>query len=67
MSQKFFFPCIQGTIDKIVRILRRKRMKTTFSPSNTIQKLLSLVKDPVNPKSTRESINSLLIRQILHW
>lgn len=42
-------------------------MKTTFSPSNTIQKLLSLVKDPVNPKSTRESVNSLLIRQILHW
>lgn len=41
---------IQGTMDKIVRILKRHPIPLTFIPLNTIRISLILVKDPMNPR-----------------
>ena len=43
-------PFIQGVIDKIARILRKKDIKTCFRPLSTINFFfLKLVKDPIDP------------------
>ena len=42
-------PFIQGTIDRIARILRNHRINYSFRPLNTIQSSLRSVKDPINP------------------
>ena len=42
-------PFIQGTIDKIARILRRHKVPSTFKPLRTIQSSLRSVKDSIFP------------------
>jgi hypothetical protein len=46
-------PYIQGTTDKIARILKRYDIPSTFRPLNTIRNSLRSVKDPVNPKDMK--------------
>ena len=46
-------PYIQGTTDRIARILRRYDVSATFRPLNTIRGSLRSVKDPVDPKSMK--------------
>jgi len=46
-------PFIQGTTDKIARILREHNVPSTFRPLNTIRSLLRSVKDPVDPKDMK--------------
>ena len=43
-------PFIQGTTDRIARILRKHRVSSSFKPLNTIHSSLNSVKDPVNPR-----------------
>lgn len=44
---------IQGTTDKIARILRKFDIPSTFRPLKTIRNSLRSVKDPVNPKDLK--------------
>ena len=46
-------PYVQGTTDKIARILKRYEIPSTFRPLNTICNSLRSVKDPVNPKDMK--------------
>ena len=46
-------PFIQGTIDKIARILKKHNVPSTFRPLKTIRNSLRLVKDPINPKDMK--------------
>jgi hypothetical protein len=46
---KVFLPYIQGTTDKLARILKKKNIGATFKPINTIRNSLRSVKDPVDP------------------
>lgn len=47
---EFIFLFIQGTTDKIARILKNHKSPSTFRPLSTIRSSLQSVKDPVNPK-----------------
>lgn len=47
---KVHLPYILGTIDKIVYILKKNNIRTTFKPMNTISTCLKLINDPVDPK-----------------
>lgn len=42
---------IQGTTNKIARILRKDKVPSTFKPLNTINIVLRSVKDDVDPKN----------------
>ena len=46
-------PLIQGSTDKIARILRKHKVASTIRPLNTIQSSLRSVKDPVDPKNMK--------------
>jgi hypothetical protein len=46
---KVFLPYIQGTTDKLARILKKKNIGATFKPINTIRNSLRSVKDPIDP------------------
>ncbi len=46
-------PYIQGTIDKIARILKKHNVPATFRPLNTIRGSLRSVKDPIDPKDMK--------------
>lgn len=46
-------PFIQGTTNKIVRILRKHKVASTFRPLNTIRSSLRSVKDPMDPKNMK--------------
>ena len=46
-------PYIQGTTDKIANILRKKRIRVTFSPFNTLCGILDHAKDQVDPKKNK--------------
>jgi len=46
-------PYIQGTTDRIVRILKKHNIPLTFRPLNTIHSSLRSVKDPVDPKDMK--------------
>ena len=46
-------PYVQGTTDKIARILRRFDIHSTFRPLSTIRNSLRSVKDPVNSKDMK--------------
>ena len=48
--RKAFLPYIQGTIDKIAKVLKQKQIKTSFSPPNSLRNLLDKSKDPIDPK-----------------
>ena len=50
-EHKVFLPCIQGTMESITRILKKKNIKTVFSPPNKLEKFPSKVKDPISPGS----------------
>ena len=43
-------PYIRGTIDKIAKILRRRNIKFSFSPSNSLRNMLDSTKDPIDMK-----------------
>ena len=43
-------PCIQGSTDKIAKILRIRNLKVCFSPPNSIRNMLDFSKDPIEPK-----------------
>jgi hypothetical protein len=43
-------PYIQGTTDKIANILRKKQIRVTFSPPNTLRRMLDCAKDQIDPK-----------------
>jgi len=45
-----FLPYIQGTTDKIAKVLKKKKIKTIFCPPNSLRNLLDKAKDPINPK-----------------
>ena len=46
-------PYIQGTTDRIARILRKYDVPTTFRPLNTIRGSLRSVKDSIDPKDMK--------------
>lgn len=46
-------PYIQGTNDRIGRILKKHNVPTTFRPLNTISSSLRFVKDLVDPKDMK--------------
>ena len=46
---RVYLPYIQGTTDKLVRILKKKNVGATFKPLNTIRNSLRSVKDFVDP------------------
>lgn len=46
-------PFIQGTTDKISRILKKHKVSSSFRPLNTIESSLRSVKDLVDPKSMK--------------
>lgn len=46
-------PFIQGTADKIARVLRKHDVYSTFKPSNTIRSSLKTIKDPMNLKDMK--------------
>jgi len=46
-------PYVQGTTDRIGRILRRHSIPVTFRPLNTIRMSLRSVKDPIDPKDMK--------------
>jgi len=46
-------PYVQGTTDKIARVLKKHNVPTTFRPLNTICKSLRSVKDPIDPKDMK--------------
>ena len=45
-----FLPYIQGTIDGISKVLWKKHIRTTFSPSNSLKNLLEKTKDLLDSK-----------------
>lgn len=51
MSRKGRLSFIQGTTDKITKIMKKRKVPSTFRPLNTIWSSLRSVKDPVNPKN----------------
>ena len=46
-------PYIQGTTNRIARILRKFDVPATFRPLNTIRSSLRSVKDPIDPKDMK--------------
>ena len=46
-------PYIQGTIDKIANILRKKQIRVIFSPFNTLCGILYHSKDQADPKKNK--------------
>jgi hypothetical protein len=48
-GMKISLPYIKGTIDKIAKILRRRNIRVTFSPPNTIRHMVDSTKDPTRP------------------
>lgn len=46
-------PYVQGTTDKITRILKKHNVLATFRPLNTIRRSLRSVKDPIDPKGMK--------------
>jgi hypothetical protein len=46
---KVYLPYIQGTTDKLAKILKKKNIGATFKPLNTIRNSLRSVKDSVDP------------------
>ena len=49
-TDRINLPYIKGTIEKIAKILKRGNIRVSFSPPNTLRKLLDHVKDPIDPK-----------------
>ena len=47
--KKVVLPYIQGTTDKIAKLLRKKNIETTFSPPNCLRNMLDKAKDPIDP------------------
>lgn len=47
--KKVVIPYIQGTLDKITKVLRRKQIRTTFYPPNFLRNMLNRAKDPIDP------------------
>ena len=47
--KRVVLPYIQGTTDKIARILRKKHIETDFSPPNFLRNMLDKENDPVDP------------------
>ena len=41
---------IQGTTDKISRVLRKHKVSSSFKPLNMIRSSLKSVKDPIDPR-----------------
>ena len=50
---RFNIPLIQGTSDRIVHVLRRKNVASSFIPLCTIKNSLRSVKDPIDPKDMK--------------
>ena len=50
---KVHLPFIQGTMDKITRVLRRNNVSASFKPLCTIRNSLGSVKDPIDPKDMK--------------
>lgn len=47
---KIVLPYIQGATDRIYKVLKMKRIKTDFSPLNSLKNFLDKTKDPVDTK-----------------
>jgi len=43
-------PYIQGTMDKITKILRKRKKRIAFSTLNSLRNMLDRAKDPIDPK-----------------
>ena len=50
---KVHLPFIQGTTDRIARILRKHNISSSFKPLNSIRGSLKSVKDQLDPKSMK--------------
>ena len=48
-NSRAFLPFIQGTTDKIAKILIKKNIKTVFKPLKTLKQSFTSVKDKINP------------------
>ena len=43
-------PYIQGTTDKVAKIRRKRKIRISFSPPNSLRNMLDKAKDPIDPK-----------------
>ena len=43
-------PYIQGTTDRVAKILRKRKIKIAFSLPNSLRNMLDKAKDPIDPK-----------------
>ena len=50
---KISLPYIKGTMDRIVKILRKEDIPVSFTPPNTIGKMVDSAKDQVDPKNQK--------------
>ena len=46
-------PYIQGTTDKVAKILRKRKIRIAFSPPNSLRNMLDKAKDPIDPKHNK--------------
>ena len=57
-TTKFLLPYIQGTTNKIAKVLRKKQISTIFCPPTSLRNILDKAKDPVDSK-LRKGIYSI--------
>ena len=57
-ATKVLLPYIQGTIDKIAKVLKKKQIRTFFCPPTSLRDILDKEKDSVDPK-LRKGIYSM--------
>ena len=57
-------PYIQGTTNKIANILRKKRIRVSFSPLNTLHGILDHSKDQVDPKRIKVCTRSHVVAEM---
>ena len=45
---KIIVPCIHGTTKRIANVIRKKNIRVTFSPPNSLRSMLNKSKDPID-------------------
>ena len=55
---KIIVPCIHGTTKKIANVIRKKNIRVTFSPPNSLRSMLDKYKDPFDLKHHKGVYNT---------
>ena len=56
--QKIIVPYIHGTTNKIANVIRKKNIRVTFSPPNSLRTVLDKSKDPIDLKHHKDVYNT---------